>query len=111
MSLFLGNEKLISEVNMDNFFSLEQRKKYKYDIQDAVCNESKSTINNNNNNNNNNNSNSKDDADDNDDNNYNKGNGKDDNDENANNYNNSNNKEDDIVSIMSETVVNNILNP
>jgi len=39
---------------MNNFLSLEQRNKYKYDIQDAVCNESKSTDVNNNNNNNNN---------------------------------------------------------
>src|SRR5215469_454395 len=88
MSLFLGNENLISEVNIDNFLSLEQRNKYKYDIQDAVCNESKSTdVNNNNNKNDTNNSN------------------------NNNNYDNSNNKEDEIVSIMSETVENNIFNP
>src|SRR5215469_6144374 len=116
MGLFLGNGKLISVDNIENFLSLEQRNKYKYDIQDAVCNESKSTIDNNNNNNNNNNN--KNDNNNNNDNskhdnkNYNNDNDSNGNDNNNSKYdaNNANNKEDEIDSFILETAVNNILN-
>src|SRR5215469_749361 len=116
MSLILGYGILISEVDIDNFFSLEQRNKNKYDMQDAVYNESKSNSDNNDDNNNYNDNSKHDNK------NYNSDN---DNDGNGNgnnnskcdannvddnhNYNNSNN-EDEIDSFILGTAVNNILN-
>src|SRR5215469_9337435 len=108
MSLILGNGNLISVDNIDNLLNLEQRNKNKYDMQDAVYNESKSNSDNNDDNNNNYNDNSKHDNDGN-------GNGNNNSKYDANNvddnhnYDNSN-KEDEIVSFMSITVVKNILN-
>src|SRR5215469_13691024 len=59
MSLILENGNLISVDNIDNLLNLEQRNKNKYDMQDAVYNESKSNSDNNDDNNNNYNDNSK----------------------------------------------------
>src|SRR5215469_9587110 len=47
MSLILRNENSISVDNIDNLLNLEQRNKNKYDMQDAVYNESKSNSDNN----------------------------------------------------------------
>src|SRR5215469_15370836 len=110
MSLFVGNENLISVDNMNNFLSLEQTNKYKYDIQDAVCNESKSNSDNNDDNNNNYNDNSKHDNKNYNNDNDNDGNGNGNNVDDNHNYNNADNEEDEIVSIMLGTAVNNILN-
>src|SRR5215469_11244743 len=119
MSLILGNGNLISVDNIDNLLNLEQRNKNKYDMQDAVYNESKSNSDNNDDNNNNYNDNSKHDNknynNDNDNDNDGNGNGNNNSKYDANNvddnhnYDNSN-KEDEIVSFMSITVVKNILN-
>src|SRR5215469_3016017 len=117
MSLFVGNENLISVDNMNNFLSLEQRNKYKYNIHDAVHNESKSNSDNNDDNNNNYNDNSKHDNKNynNDNDNDSKGNSNNSDDTN-NKFNNGNSNDkndqnkDEIVSIMLGTAVNSILN-
>src|SRR5215469_12376750 len=118
MSLILGYGILISEVDIDNLFSLEQRNKNKYDMQGAVYNESKSNSDNNDDNNNNYNDNSKHDNKNYNNDNDNDGNGNGNNNskydannvDDNHNYNNADNEEDEIVSIMLGTAVNNILN-
>src|SRR5215469_12682899 len=103
---------------------LEQRNKCKYDILDAICNGSKSTIDNNNNNNNNNDNDNNDDNNNNNNNNskydannannsddtnnkFNNGNSNDKNDQNKDDI---NNKNVEIDSFILGTAVNNILN-